>query len=467
MGNYWLGMCTFTLVKLDRRRYRNHITIFDYRQGNDFICKKTKGVTILHVNRFLKLNFLLVACIPVFAGIVSAQNARIDALGGNFCIDDISSIQWNPSASVYYNDMVQGTAYQDGSFGSVIGIKSLGKYFSLGISANTPADLQSSFYTDAKSFLDSTIDTMSVLPEQLPPYPHLITAVKLPFMIIGAEFFRERTRRSLTFTEESVTHTVHKEVANTGMNLNASIMIGKLGIYPFFKFAVPVMSGEIITGSVDSTVHSTTSLNRTIKCGMELGISPHRFTFTLGGLIFSENYVFESDQLLNERNSKNFVTAIDLYGGVTTYPKENVLLSIVYNFNHAQYTATDETKINSALQNSNDIWIEDNHFTVASCELNHDIPSWGISIILRTGISWYVSTVSLNSEYSEENYTYKENTKYPGDVSQVVPALGIGFQKGMISFDIASKLAGWSGIASGMPVVTGTLTLDFSEAVHK
>jgi hypothetical protein len=400
--------------------------------------------------------------IAQFSLISNAQNARIDALGGNFCIDDISAIQWNPSASVYYNDVVQGTAYQNGTFGPVIGIKSIGKNFSIGLSANAPADAQSSFFTDATAFLDSTIDTVNNLPEKLPPYPHLISALQLPFMTIGTELFHEKTVRSSNITEDSITQSVRKEVSNTGFNVNASITVGKLGIYPFFKFAIPVVSGDATFNNSNSVVHTRSTSNRTIKCGMELGISPNRFNFTLGGLIFTETYTLQCDKIQNQRLSKNYVNSIDVYGGVTTYPQDNLLLSVIYSYNHGVFTCNTETEINSAKQTGNDLWLEDNHFAVASCEYTKDIPSVEMSIIFRCGISWYLSNTSLDSEYSEENYYYKENVKYPGDVSQVVPTLGVGIQKGIINFDIASKLAGWSGVASGMPVVTGTLTLDFN-----
>jgi hypothetical protein len=416
----------------------------------------------LALNAICNRIFFTGVSLQILLGVANAQNARIDALGGNFCIDDISAIQWNPSASVYYNDIIQGTAYQDGTFGSVIGIKSIGKNFSVGISANTPADVQSTFYTDATAFLDSTIDTVSVLPEKLPPYPHLITAIKLPFMTIGTELFHEKTVRSSKVTEDSITQSVKKEVTNTGLNLNASITVGKLGIYPFFKFAIPAMSGDAAYKNSDSTVRTRSSLSRTIKCGMELGISPSQFNFTLGALVFNETYLLQCDRVQHERISKNYITSIDVYGGITTYPSDNLLLSIVYSYNHAEYTCNTETEISSAIQTSCDLWLEDNHFTVASCELNHEIPSFDMSVIFRAGISWYLSNTSSNSKYSEENYNYTENIKYPGNVSQVVPTLGIGVQKGIISFDIASKLAGWSGIASGIPVVTGTLTLDFN-----
>lgn len=409
-----------------------------------------------------KSSFFTGVLIAQFSGMSNAQNARIDALGGNFCIDDISAIQWNPSASLYYNDVVQGTAYQDGTFGPVIGIKSIGKNFSLGISANTPAETYSSFYTDAKEFLDSTIDTESVLPKKLPPIPHLITAIKLPFMTFGAEFFREKTERSSKYTEDSITESVKKEIANTGLNLNASINIGKLGIYPFFKFAIPEMSGVTESNNSDSTVHVSSSSSRTMKGGMELGFSPNQIDFTIGALVFSENYVLQCDRVQNMRNSKNYVTSIDVYGGITTYPRDDLLLSIVYSYTHAQIKTNTVTEINSAKQIGKDLWLENNHFAVASCEYTKEIPSFDMSIILRTGISWYLSNTSSDSEYAEENYYYKESVKFPGDVSQVVPTIGFGVQKGIFNFDIASKLAGWSGVASGMPVVTGTLTLDFS-----
>jgi hypothetical protein len=398
----------------------------------------------------------------LFAALSDAQNARMDALGGNFCVEDISSVLLNPASSAYYTDAVQGTAYQDGTFGPFIGIKSIGKSFSIGIAANMPEYMQSTFYGDAKRFLDSTIDTESALPEKFPPYPHLFAAIKLPFMTFGTEVFYERAAISSSLTENGKRTSVKKEIATAGVNLNTSITIGIFGIYPFMTYAIPSMSGTYIPGT-DTVEHSSLVSERSIKGGVELGLSPDQWVFTLGGILLSENYAFQNDRSRNNKNYRYFVNALDLYGGITVYPTDNLLLSVVYSYGRNQYTCNSDDYVENVKQYSSDLWTENSHFAVASCELIHEIPSFNMNVIFRTGVYWYLNSTEWQSDYTEENYRSNENIQYPASVSQVAPTIGIGFEKGILRFDIASKLAGWSGIASGMPVVTGTLTLDFSK----
>jgi hypothetical protein len=322
--------------------------------------------------------------------------------------------------------------------------------------------MQSAFYNDAKSFLDSTIDTQSVIPEKFPPYPHLFAAIKLPFMTFGTEVFYERAAVSSSIIENGKLTSVKKEIVTAGVNLNTSIAIGIFGIYPFMTYAIPSMSGSYVPGS-DTVEHSSISSERSIKGGVELGLSPDNWVFTLGGILLSENYTFQNDRYRNNKNYRYFITAIDLYGGITTYPTDNILLSVVYSYGRNQYTCNSEDYVENVKQSSNDLWTENSHFTVASCELSHEIPTFNMNVIFRAGVYWVLSSTEWQSTFIEENYTSNENIKYPSSVSQVVPTMGIGFEKGILRFDIASKLAGWSGIASGMPVVTGTLTLDFSK----
>lgn len=409
--------------------------------------------------------WVTVLCVTV--SLSNAQNARINALGGNFCIDDISSVLQNPAASVYYSDAVQGTAYQDGTFGPVIGIKSIGKRLSVGFAANVPDDFQSTYYSDARMFLDSTVDTQSVVPEKFPPYPHLIAAINLSFITVGGEAFYKRVTHESAFNENGTVRTVKKEITCTGININTSIVLGKIGIYPFAMYAVPSMAGSVISSDPDSAVTTSISANRSVKCGLELGFSPGRFIFTIGGILFNENYTFQSIGSLVDKSAANFVNAIDLYGGITTYPSDHILLSIVYDFNHGSYVCNSDESNNNAKQTENKEWIEKYHFAVASCEMTHNVSSINMNVFFRAGINWLIGTTVWKSEYHEEDYDYDENIKYPGINSQVTPTVGIGCEWGLIKFDIASKLADWSGIVSGMPVVTGTLTLDFSKAADK
>ena len=82
--------------------------------------------------------FILCSCKFLFLLFYTgySQNARLDALANNFCIDDVSAVANNPGASTVYYDILQATSFADGTFGPFIGVKSLGKLFSLGIAAN-------------------------------------------------------------------------------------------------------------------------------------------------------------------------------------------------------------------------------------------------------------------------------------------------------------------------------------------
>ena len=92
------------------------------------------------------------------------------------------------------------------------------------------------------------------------------------------------------------------------------------------------------------------------------------------------------------------------------------------------------------------------------------------SLFIRSGVYWTLS----NSTYDEHVEFITEPSSvsdykeiYSSDASSFIPTLGLGFSKGIIQFDIASKLAGWSGLVSGMPVLSGTLTFDFTKKVVK
>ncbi len=391
----------------------------------------------------------------------------MDALGGNFCVDDISSVLQNPAASVYYKDVVQGTAYQDGTFGPVIGIKSIGKKVSVGFAANIPDDFQSTFFNDARTFLDSTVDTQAVIPGQYSPYPHLIAALDLPFLKIGGEIFFKRASHESGFNDNGKRLSYKKEITTTGINVNTSFMLGKIGVYPFAMYAVPSMSGIEMSSSEDSTitVTITTSANRSIKCGLEFGFTPGNSIFTIGGVLFDERYTFQSTGIQRNNIARNVVSAIDLYGGITTCVSENIMLSLVYDYSRGSYICNSEADSNNQTFIRNEEYLENFHFTVASCEVTQEIQKIGMSIIFRAGVNWLAGTTTWNSQYHEEGYQYDENNKNPDVISQFVPTMGIGIQKGIIRFDVASKLAGWSGIVSGLPIVTGTLTFDFGKVV--
>jgi len=410
---------------------------------------------VKHLTLFIFVMIYVLHCTTM----VAAQNARMDALGGNFCIEDPATVLQNSSSAVYYSDMFQGTAYQDDVFGPVIGIKSIGENVAVGFFANNRENSYTTFYEDALAFLDTTIDTTTELPTDFPPYPHFFAAIKLPFGTLGGEVFSKKTSHTAQTNENGTAHSLKKEIANTGFNVNASVTQGIIGVYPFMTYSTPKMLGETVSSVADSTVYSATTANNSLKYGLELNISPRQCVFTLGGVVFNEKYTFTSSHSLNSTTSKNGVAALDLYAGVTAFPTNNVVLSLVYSYGTSRYTC--DEFLQSLMQSSSDAWTEKSHFAVASCEIEHNVESLAMTLFFRGGAYWYVTSTNWVTEITQENYIYNESITYPGTVSQFIPTFGVGIQKGIVSFDIASKLAGWSGIIAGFPVTTGTLTLDF------
>jgi hypothetical protein len=403
-----------------------------------------------------KVVIVFLVCLVLIFNKSIAQNARMDALGNSFVIDDISAIAGNPTSSIQFSDMIQATAYQDGSFGPVIGIKSLGKWIVLGFTANKKNYSDTVFYSEAKLFLDSTIDTISKLNSQFPSYPHLVFGLDLPIINIGCELFYERSKLETTSQSSADLNTLaKKDIMTSGATLSAAIQLKSFGIYPYFGYSIPRMQGTFISG--DSTTIASTSNSLFADAGTEIGFDIKNSNYRLGGCYSIEKYSFSYDGNARYGNPKKNSLNLNGYGGITSRPTQELLLSIAYSFNY--YTNT--TNYNYDIYTYKETQIYLSHFAVGCCEYNIPLKIIFDRVVLRSGIVWSSTNSTYTNHSDSSSITSDVKKNYPADVSSFIPTVGLGISKGIVQFDIASKLAGWSGLTAGMPVVTGTLTLDF------
>jgi hypothetical protein len=423
------------------------------------IIKQTsQSISFVIVNRLCALVILFLLLHNGYS-----QNARLDALANNFCIDDASAVSSNPGASIVYYDILQATSFADGTFGPFIGVKSLGSHFSIGLAANVNDHGDSVFYKSSSLYLDSTIDTSSELTAMFPAYPQLILAANLKYVNLGLKAFYKRANLEIQHSSsdnESNEH-IKKDIMIYGISGSAGAQFGFLGFYPFFTLSVPKTQG-LYTAAEDQSVNASTENNLIAEAGTELGFDIRGLNVRLGGIYSLTKYSFICNSSTRGGNPAANKTRVTGYLGMNVYPVESVLLSAAY----ALISDNDITNYafdNYTMQQKNTGLL---HYITASCEYETRMKKINASLFIRSGVYWTLSN-STYAEHVEFNTIpssvsdYKEI--YSSDASSFIPTLGLGFSKGIIQFDIASKLAGWSGLVSGMPVLTGTLTFDFTK----
>jgi hypothetical protein len=426
------------------------------------IKQHSRTISFITLSQFCALAILLLLFRTGYS-----QNARLDALANNFCIDDASAVANNPCASIVYYDFLQATSFADGTFGPFVGVKSLGRFFSLGIAANVNDHGDSVFYQSSSIYLDSTIDTSSELTSMFPAYPQLIIAANCKYFNLGLKAFFKRSNLEIqqsSSDNESNEHT-KKDIMIYGISGSAGAQFGFFGLYPFFTFSVPKTQG-LYTATEKQSFDATTENNLIAEAGTELGFDFSGINVRLGGIYSLTKYSFISNSTNKGGNPVANKTRVTGYLGMNAYPVETVLLSAAYAL-ISDNDITDYAFDNYTMQQKNNGFL---HYVTASCEYETRMKKINASLFIRSGVYWTLS----NSTYDEhvEFSTipsrvsdYKEI--YSSDASSFIPTLGLGFSKGIIQFDIASKLAGWSGLVSGMPVLTGTLTFDFTKKVAK
>jgi hypothetical protein len=278
----------------------------------------------------------------------------------------------------------------------------------------------------------------------------------LPFINFGCEFFYERSKHTSTYQSSAGLNTsVKKDIMTNGAVLSAAIQLKSFGIYPYFGYSIPKMQGTYNSG--DSTAIASTSNNLFADAGTEIGFDIKNSNFRFGGCYSIEKYSFAYDKNVTYGNPQKNSLNLNGYGGVTSRPTLEILLSIAYSFNYYNNIIN----YNYSTYTYKETQVDLSHFVTGCCEYIIPLKVIFDRVALRSGIIWSSTSSTYTGHSDSSSFTSDVTENYPADVSSFIPTVGLGISKGIVRFDIASKLAGWSGLAAGMPVVTGTLTLDF------
>lgn len=418
----------------------------------------------------------------------SAQNARVDAMGGCQIIPDISRILSYPADMNKYSDQMQGTVYSGPSFGPVLGIKAIGDMFRVGISfpmlnhaieniemtidpstgditydttfsGSGSSVLRSDFFGDALNAIDNDPFLADQLPYAFPHIPHLLFGVNLDPVTIGLDFFIEMTRyknesMSKSGGQKSDT-TSEAKISNIGGILSANLEISSLTISPLIGIGIPNVSGlEELKGATDTTYEIRKESGIFLTVGTEVGFGLNDFNL-IGGFFFTnESYQLNIYGTLLSEMKNRF---IDAYLGFTT--EVNSLFLV------AQYGLTIGIGENIDTDDSTGTDYKDKDFS-HSFRFGLERPISGVwifdELIPRAGLAYILSGESSSSVNSGGD-TDESSTNNPNNANQAQLTTGIGLAKGIAAVDINVVLGSWDGALTGPSVIEGTLTLNFGK----
>lgn len=403
---------------------------------------------------FKKL-FTIIAVTALFFS-VSAQNARVDAMGGCDIIDDIIGILGNPADMNDFGDQIQVTGSPT-AFGPAIGIKSLGRNFNIGAMANmTPGSgssvLQGEFYSSAEAaheanlLLPAPVD----LPSSFPTYPHVLFGLNFGNFALGIDAFLEIAKYKSVDdlggdeTERSAS------ISNFGAIVSANIELGNLTISPLFGIGAPKATGT--NEALATTSDVETEKNLLISVGSELGLEIRDLNIFGGFFYRLEKYRFEIGGTDGDENKESF---IDAYIGMFTEILNGLLVVTQYNLGIGLDKAIDA---NDNLTRLTDL----SH----NFRFGFERPISGVwifdDLVPRAGLRYSINDLG-RYHTEDENADTTSDINNPNTSTQVQLTTGIGVTKGIAAIDLAVVIGSWDGVLTGPSVISGTLTLDFGK----
>jgi len=396
------------------------------------------------MNHVVKKGLLMVVLVTVG---VQAQfyqsNARIDALGGTYSMDDMTDLLRYPAYMNKYKNNIQAT------FNSpIMGVKSVGDMVSIGIVANKNFVLDNSadgFYTAGNAALDAFNAAQLVL-MTTQRVPHVLLGFDLDAVSLGFDIFYEYAASHYTYETKGATSTT-TEIGSASMNpgVIASALFGVEDISVAVKggFSLPSISGKSDNGTTSTEIKSDKGLF--IEAGAEATMPVAEFTMTLGTDINLESYAFAQGDadpaIIFGKKRMAFYTGLE--GDLFTSAKWGSLAT-VYHTSTKTTTAADTTStpslviaLSGGIENAwTNVWKFDECFA-------------------RGGLTFSTTTPGSSSETVGAITKVGQQTTY----AAVKPTVGAGVKKGGFQLDLTINPTAWSGLVSGPAVgmVTGTL----------
>ncbi|MBN1576649.1 MAG: hypothetical protein JW913_08870 [Chitinispirillaceae bacterium] len=372
------------------------------------------------------------------------QNARVNALGGTFIMDDMNDVLRYAVFMDQYKDGAQATFNGPGP---ITGIKSIGDVLSVGVIANRGLLLNASFYQQGGLLLSTGVPTLP-LALTAQNVPHLLLGIDVSVVSLGFDFFYEYASASYhnetTATPPVITDS-RVRIHNPGGI--ASVLFGPEEIPIALKFGVgvPSISGKNDDGTTETKVESDKGIF--IEAGGEVDLPAGDLHLTLGMDLIFENYAFSlngADPATQYGNNR-----LAFYGGfegdLFSAGKWGAMYDL-YVVNGKTTTAVDTTRNRTLVQTLSggieniwtSVWIFDECFA-------------------RGGLTFAMTTPSTYSRTAASINRQRQQTTY----SNVIPTVGAGVKKSVFKLDVTLNPTAWTGAVAGPAVGMVTATVMF------
>jgi hypothetical protein len=380
-------------------------------------------------------------CVSV--SVFAQENARIQAMGNSDIIPDISrTIFYNPAYMNNYKDQAQIT------FNSpMIGIKSIGSMFSLGLVFNQGLLIDNSFYGDAVAMLPAPANI--TLPIQY--NPHLLLGLDLSAVKLALDLFWERSAYSLKATTAGVTSTDDRRINNFGVLAGATLNFSGIDWAFLAGFGIPNMDSKQDNGT--TVTENKSQKGGYLRLGAEAQFGLFSLDWTLGAKYNYVSYQFINAAGVKQNdNSENVVTP---YIGFKKDVLDKILL-VILEKTELKFLESD----NSSGSPKNSI---DTVAYIWSAGLEKQFSNVWIfdSLALRGGVSDSIIYGSAHSKTTVAPNTNTTDVSYPTKLGPATPYLGIGVSKKFFCLDLVVNPAAWAGVFVGPPVARCTATFIF------
>jgi hypothetical protein len=398
------------------------------------------------------------------------SNARIDALGGAFIVDDQSRILAYPAQMNNYADNAQVT------FNTPIwGVKSLGKTVNVGVVVNRPLMLSfpsdsGFFYGAARANLGAPINaTGGRALGTGQNIPHVLFGLNLKAVKIGFDLFYEYTNYKQNIDDNPSTgNHVETEVSgnihNAGGIASVLLDINKMSLQIKGGVGLPGTRGkrETVTtpvgGGTSVTVTNESSSESAFfgVLGAELGLKVKDFNVTLGGEFVGSH--FQMKNAAGTLQNRFFYRNLDVYAGFTADVNKTGLAVLMYDFGFNS-NGNEPENITYAQRKNYTNYI----YNVLYAGYEHTWKkAWFFDIFkARAGLNYAIYSQVDHSIGEGDGGEYDSRTKHETVYDQVNPTVGIGVTKNVFALDLSVNPTVWAGLISGPSVAKVTLSLDF------
>lgn len=382
------------------------------------------------------LAFLVICSVSTVAQFYP-NNARMDALGETFVIKDRSDIiRYAAYMNDYKNDVMVNFKGDP-----ILGVKSLGDNFNLGVIANRGLMLQgSSFYTDAVTALGNTVNPNQYI-------PHVLFGFNAGSFSMGLDFFFELSHASIhsetTITGAPTTVTdASRTLLNPGAIFSAKFGTEQVPVALKLGFGVPTIRGtNDVTGSPSVKIESDKGLF--LDGGAEIRFPLGPVEGTGGADMLLEKYQFKG----NVNDYTGLRTAG--YFGVSSKVFSDGVVGLMYDFQFLRRGVDSGTP-----KNSNDTLRQ-----IISAGVENNFSQVWIfdKVAARGGLAYTYDIPLAFAKTANTDARTKSASKY----GPLAPTVGLGVTKGPFQLDMSINLAAWGNLVNGPGVGQITASLDF------